>query len=210
MAANTRATILGAARTLFNERGLENVSLRNIADELDISIGNLTYHFKRRDDIVFELYLELVEQMDKLVSDEGQVMADPTLVQVRRAFGGVFPAFLSYRFIMDNLLQVARQHSRIQTHYQDLTLRREQETLRLFALMVEDGLMHPEQGADQFKTLVTQLTILGNFFLPSAEVFLALDEVDIESRFHQVMSQLLSPYLTEAGRREILLFDSSA
>ena len=44
--------ILETARALFNERGYNEVSMRNIADTLKISVGNLTYHFKRKEDLV--------------------------------------------------------------------------------------------------------------------------------------------------------------
>lgn len=44
--------ILDIARNLFNEIGYNDVSMRDIADTLNISVGNLTYHYKRKEDLV--------------------------------------------------------------------------------------------------------------------------------------------------------------
>lgn len=52
MAAGTRDRVLAAAKRLFTERGYNNVSMGDIAAELGMSKGNLTYHFKHKEDIV--------------------------------------------------------------------------------------------------------------------------------------------------------------
>jgi AcrR family transcriptional regulator len=46
---NMKHEILQAARQLFNERSYNEVTMRDIADAVGISVGNLTYHFKRKD-----------------------------------------------------------------------------------------------------------------------------------------------------------------
>lgn len=62
MPADTKERILNTARRLFNERGYARVSMRAIAEELDISPGNLTYHFPQKADIVTALMNELFDQ----------------------------------------------------------------------------------------------------------------------------------------------------
>lgn len=47
--------ILDTSRQLFNEKGYHNVSMREIAHSLNISVGNLTYHFNKKEDILKEL-----------------------------------------------------------------------------------------------------------------------------------------------------------
>ena len=45
----TKESIRNTARELFNERGYRAVSMRNIADALGISVGNLTYHYPHKE-----------------------------------------------------------------------------------------------------------------------------------------------------------------
>ena len=52
----TKEKIIETSINLFNEKGCLNTSTRHIADELGISIGNLYYHFKNKEEIVIEIY----------------------------------------------------------------------------------------------------------------------------------------------------------
>lgn len=48
----TRDTILETARSLFNAQGYGHVTLRGVAGALGISVGNLTYHFPKKEDLL--------------------------------------------------------------------------------------------------------------------------------------------------------------
>ena len=55
---NTKEKILNASLKLYNSKGVSNVSLRAIADEVGISVGNLQYHFKKREEIVINIIFQ--------------------------------------------------------------------------------------------------------------------------------------------------------
>ncbi len=63
----TAEKILVTSLDLFNRRGESNVSSVDISLELDISPGNLYYHFKGKEVIVEALFALYKDQMDKVL-----------------------------------------------------------------------------------------------------------------------------------------------
>ena len=70
MRGNTRNRILVASLLLFNEHGEPRTTTNEIADEVDISPGNLHYHFKRKAQIVEAL-------LDEFQADARRVLETP-------------------------------------------------------------------------------------------------------------------------------------
>jgi AcrR family transcriptional regulator len=56
---STRDNILDAALELFNEQGTAAVSTNHIAAAINISPGNLYYHFRNKQDIIRSLFERL-------------------------------------------------------------------------------------------------------------------------------------------------------
>jgi AcrR family transcriptional regulator len=56
---STRERILDIALELFNEKGYEGTSLREISERLGTTKAALYYHFERKQDILLELHLRL-------------------------------------------------------------------------------------------------------------------------------------------------------
>lgn len=58
MGSNIKQAIMDTARNLFSERGFQDTSMRDIAAVLHISVGNLTYHFKKKEDLIEAILLD--------------------------------------------------------------------------------------------------------------------------------------------------------
>jgi AcrR family transcriptional regulator len=67
MARDTRHRILVASLLLFNEQGVPRTTINEIADEIDISPGNLHYHFRRKEEIVDALTAEFQADARKVL-----------------------------------------------------------------------------------------------------------------------------------------------
>lgn len=65
----TRAHILETALRLFRERGFEETTMRSIAEEADVSLGNAYYYFRSKDDLVHAFYVRI--QNEQLAASEG-------------------------------------------------------------------------------------------------------------------------------------------
>lgn len=58
MKSDIKQAIMDTARQLFNEKGFHDTCMRDIASALNISVGNLTYHYKKKEDLIEAILLE--------------------------------------------------------------------------------------------------------------------------------------------------------
>ncbi|MAD41433.1 MAG: hypothetical protein CL623_03475 [Arcobacter sp.] len=57
----TKEKIIETSIELFNEKGCLNTSTRHISDKLGISVGNLYYHFKNKEEILIEIFINYIK-----------------------------------------------------------------------------------------------------------------------------------------------------
>jgi AcrR family transcriptional regulator len=102
----TKANILRTALRLFRERGYEETTMRVVADEAGVSLGNAYYYFKSKDELVHNFYEHL--QTQALASCEGVLLVEKTL---RGRLVGVIRAQLAvtlpYQGIFASLFRIA-------------------------------------------------------------------------------------------------------
>ena len=104
-----------ASLELFNRYGEANVTTGHIADELNISPGNLYYHFRNKDEIIHHLFAEFERSMDILpgeVVDAAGAMEDMWLY-----LHLMFERIWAYRFLYRNLDDLLTRDSKLKSHF---------------------------------------------------------------------------------------------
>lgn len=93
----TRDKILHRALALFNESGEGSVSLAQIAADLDISEGNLWYHFRTKRDLIAALLEELEQTIE---ANLARWPGDPNRLDTYSAYTRqCFRTMWAYRFL---------------------------------------------------------------------------------------------------------------
>lgn len=67
--AAVRTAVLDAAATLFAARGVDAVSLRDIATEADVNLGLIRRYVGNRDELVAEVFTHLSDQLARAVEE---------------------------------------------------------------------------------------------------------------------------------------------
>ncbi len=112
MSRNTRQRILVASLLLFNEHGEPGTRTNEIADEVDISPGNLHYHFRRKADIIAALLDEFQADTRRVLHppDEGAVSIDDFWVFLHL----LLELTAAYRFLFRDLESLTESYPQVQ------------------------------------------------------------------------------------------------
>jgi AcrR family transcriptional regulator len=128
----TAERILEVTLTLFNRFGEPNVSTTLISAELNISPGNLYYHYPAKDELVNSLFARYETALDELLqaADGVSNVEDAWLF-----FHMLFELIWQYRFLYRDLNDLLSKNRRLETHFQ----RRLQQKVRAVRAVI-DGL----------------------------------------------------------------------
>lgn len=198
----TRERIIEHALRLFNELGEPNVTTSAIADELNISPGNLYYHFRNKDDIVNALFEQFERDIDRLLDvPEGR----------ERGFEDAW-LFLHllletvwrFRFVYRDLNNLLARNRRIETHFRAILERKTRAARNLCAAFV-DARSHPA-AQRELDALATNMTVVATYWLSYEYVSNArrfgdpaYQSAAMARGAYQVLA-LLAPYLGERDR----------
>ncbi len=199
----TKDRILITALNLFNDKGLSQVTLRTIAQEMGISQGNLNYHFKKREEIIETLYFQLVEHIDKGIVEQQD---ENSLSSFFKVFRVIMDNFYQYRFFLLDFVQIMRENKKIKTHYAQLNTIRTEQFQNLFVALIANDFIRKEELPHEYEYLYKRLQILINFWISnSATAKETLSKKSI-TYYYDVIGQSLYPYLTPQGKAEYLLY----
>jgi len=111
MKGNTRNRILVTSLLLFNEQGEPKTTTNEIADEVDISPGNLHYHFHRKEQLVDALLDEFRADARRILEppDGGDMSIDDFWVFLHL----LLELTAAYRFLFRDLESLAETYPNV-------------------------------------------------------------------------------------------------
>ena len=197
---NTRELILSTSLDLFNEFGEPNVTTNHIADEADISPGNLYYHFRSKDDIVIELFKRFLTRFQPLteVPEDLALEAEDLWFQLHLSF----ELKGQFRFFYRNLSDLTSRIPDLDRAMRGLLMRERNAAINLLGGLQRNGALEiSEQEKDM---LVDNFLLSVTYWIPYADIF---DHEGLQQGTAQVEAiarvlQMLIPHLQEPTRTQ--------
>lgn len=200
MGADTRQRILDTARVLFNEQGLHQVGVRDVARALGMSPGNLAYHFPTKDDLVGALSLELHEHMARTLIEP--LPAKVPLSLFYRTVVLAMRNILVYRFVLLSHVDASTQTRAHQRARDAMRTRVHARDQRLLQGLVAAGHLNPRKlAAAPF--LQEQAELISSGWLTMAQRRGWTDDEATVLHYAKVGTALFAPFCTAAGTREL-------
>lgn len=194
----TKERILDTALALFNKDGIDQVTIRHIAQAMGISHGNLQYHFANANVIIQELYNRLAERFDALLHAAPAQVTDE-LDFFRKGVMDSYALIYEYRFVFLHFVEIGRRIPAITKHYYQNLKKREPQMMHLFGLMKDKGILRKDIPDDVLKLLVHQIFIVSDFWLSSNEITLQLKGKKSLEYYHRLFFNMFYPYFTPKG-----------
>ena len=168
---NTKEEILRCAEELFRKNGYNGVSMREIADAAGIRVGNLTYHFPKKELLVealFEARERRVLTPASLDTPEELIAYLRHLLAVQRRAAFYFDSYIQ-------LSQTSERLHRFQTEWMAALRPLFASSLRALA---KSGRIPPERRAGDFEKRTEMLLTVLMLRLPGEERRFSPPEAD--------------------------------
>ncbi|TKR33395.1 TetR/AcrR family transcriptional regulator [Luteimonas gilva] len=196
MARETRQRILDCSLAMFNAQGEPNVTTNHIADELEISPGNLYYHFRNKDDIIEQLFGSYEQRVDAALTPPAGRL--PELEDIWLQLHLVFECIWDYRFLYRDLVDILSRNRRLRIRFARILKRADDSAHQVMRGLSQAGVMRA--SAAELDAAATNILVIATFWLNYASVRGEKDEqAAIRTGIVQVM-MLLAPFLRDAER----------
>jgi len=187
---------------LFNRFGEPNVSTTMISSELNISPGNLYYHFPSKDALVNHLYDQYEGAMLGLLDAAGDVK---DIEDAWFFLHSLFEQVWNHRFLYRDLNNLLSGNRHLETHFHGVLERKTHALRMMLESLAAEGLMQIDP--DHVETLSASMAVMVTYWLSYEYVRDPRRALEPESaglalsRGARHVLGLLSPYLVNDALR---------
>lgn len=197
---DTRELILSTSLQLFNGYGEPNVTTNHIADEADISPGNLYYHFRSKDDIVIELFKRFLSRFQPLIG-----IAEDSLTQAEDLWFQLHLSFEvkgEFRFLYRNLSDLTGRIPDLDRAMRGLLARERLSAWNSLNGLELAGVLQIDEV--QKEMLADSILLALTYWIPFSELFEpgGLDNSDAQTRAIARVLFSVTPHFREPERSQ--------
>lgn len=200
----TADVILARALEMFNEQGIQSVGVREIARDLNLSPGNVTYHYAKKEDLV----LAIARELSDLNSQTIQISRQPQdLVQFLEMFRALFENQYRYRCLVLSVVHVMEHYSAVAEHHKRTQTVRTGSFRDTLCHLRDAGSIRGNVEDQELDRMAAHCSLVGRFWL--SEYWLSDRSRPLEDairHYQSLLASVLLPYVTPTGRTELAAY----
>ena len=194
---STKAKIVEAAIRLFNQHGIQNVRLQQIADEVGISVGNLAYHFHDKKKIV-KAIVAVVDTDFGSASIKWKKLRH--LIDFDNHLSRHYQFLNTYSFYFLDVVDIKRLYPDIFREHNAQVEQFIHNLTQWLEKSVEKELFLPPKRTGQYAAVSKMIWFIGAFWMSQKRIL--DEEEDFEMGFKKMIWQQIEPFFALKGKTE--------
>lgn len=200
----TRERIFQLALEYFNRNGIEYVGIRELARELGLSPGNVSYYFPTKDDLVIEITRRLSAENTRLFQ---QVEKDLSLTSFIELFVSAFQNHHQFKCIFMSFVHLMKHYPAMGEGYTAIQQKRRSALTKDLLDLSKLGLLKRDLTKSEAERLTLIISHLARFWIQEAEVLLkAYTTERVIRHYAGLIAVTIEPYATAKGRAQLAPF----
>jgi AcrR family transcriptional regulator len=157
----TKERILATALEMFNAHGAPQITTNALADELGMSPGNLYYHYRNKDDIINQLFLQYEAAIDQLlIVPEGGI---PNVEDAWFFLHLMFEVIWKYRFLYRDLNELLPTNRKLELKFQSVLRRKGVLARALTQSLADAGELTASK--EELAALANNMVVISTYWL---------------------------------------------
>jgi AcrR family transcriptional regulator len=178
--------------------------MRDLARDLNLSPGNLTYHFPKKEDII----IAISERLSVLNSQTLQPTQQPVdLTQFLEMFRVIFSNHFQYRCLVLSIVHLIEHYPAMASRYRDVQAVRVGWFREKLVHLQVAGFLKEDTSAEEIQRMAAYCSLIGRFWL--SEYWVSHRERPVAQMIDHYLSLLAGvflPYVSAKGRRDLTVF----
>jgi AcrR family transcriptional regulator len=199
---DTKDRIFEKALQLFNDKGIEYVGMRELAEALDMRIGNITYYYPTKDDLVYAISVAYSELNNKVHKEHGIRSLHDLLSKYRQLFRNG----IEYKALMLSMVHIMERNPLVAENYAGVGKSRMMSLNRDISSVAEAGYLK-FGSEDDLWFLVSSMSLIARFWMSEASLSVKRQSMDRQmGHYLKLLAHLFRPYATRKGLKDIDVF----
>lgn len=175
-----------------------NVNLRQIAQEAEMSIGNLAYHYKNKEMMIEAIHQNIMDERNQLLAN---VQFIPSIANIHQQMVPLLEIYKKYRFFYLDILEIVRALPNIASIHQQHIENQITYIKVIIDYSVGSGNMNTEPKAGFYDEMAHTVWILLSFWLN--QEMIRGREGNYYDEARKAIWNLVYPHLTEKGHHNM-------
>ena len=189
----TKEIIKEKSRELFNEYGIKNITLREVAKELEKSYGNVTYHFSTKEKLINDLFEDMNKELTEL---QTMYLPSKNLLEFFLLLPDYsFDITIKYLFFYKDYVEIKRTYPLFFKKVEIANSNRKSKWLLLLIELQKQGFLSQTLIESDLEYIMELSVGIRLFYFQEKE----WNEFD-KAFFREKVNRLLYPYLSTLGQ----------